>query len=118
MALVAEDTKFIYIFRTIFNGFNLARAKSLLALVHALSSVRTVNLVKVAAGMNSPASMKSTYRRIQRFVHEIRLDSGLLAAFLVKLAGIQMPCTLVMDRTNLSLRPTTPCTPAITSPGP
>jgi hypothetical protein len=65
-----------------------------------MSSARSVNLVKVAAGMNSKSLQQSTYRKIQRFIHDIRLEPKLLAPFLLRLVGISAPYTLIMDRTN------------------
>lgn len=65
-----------------------------------MSSARSVNLVKMAAAMNSKVLPKSIYRRIQRFIHYIRLDPQLLAPFLLRLLGIKAPYTLIMDRTN------------------
>jgi hypothetical protein len=100
MAPITQDTKFIDIFRTFFVGFNFARLKTLAELVQAISSVRSVNLVKVAAGMHSKSLPDSSYRRIQRFIHDIRLDPKLLAPYLLRLAGIKAPYTLIMDRTN------------------
>ncbi len=100
MSPIIQDTKFIDIFRTFFEGFNLARLKTLVELIQAMSSARSVNLVKVAAGMKSDALPDSTYRRIQRFIYDIRLDPKLLAPFLLRLVGIKVPYTLIMDRTN------------------
>lgn len=100
MAPVTQDTKFIDIFRTFFVGFNLARIKTLAEMIQALSAARSVNLVKVAAGMNRKVSPENTYWRIQRFIHDIRLESHLLAPFILRLAGIQAPYTLILDRTN------------------
>jgi len=100
MAPSTQETKFIDIFRTFFVGFNFARLKTLAELIQAMSSVRSVNLVKVAAGMYNKALPDSSYRRIQRFIHDIRLDPKLLATFLLRLASIKAPYTLIMDRTN------------------
>jgi len=100
MATITQDTRFIDIFRTFFEGFNLAWLKTLVELIQAMSSARSVNLVKVAAGMRSGALPDSTYRRIQRFIHDIRLDPKLLAPFILRLVGIKAPYTLIMDRTN------------------
>ncbi len=100
MAPVTQDTKFIDIFRTFFEGFNLGRLKTLVEFVQAMSSARSVNLVKVAAAMKRGVLPDSAYRRVQRFIHDIRLDPKLLAPFLLRLVGIKAPYTLIMDRTN------------------
>ncbi len=100
MAPITQDAKFIAILRTFFVGFNFALLKTLAELIQAMSSARSVNLVKVAAGMKSKMLPESNYRRIQKFIHDIRLDPKLLAPFLLRLAGIKAPYTLIMDRTN------------------
>lgn len=100
MAFVTQDSKFIDIFRTFFVGFNIARIKTLSTLIHALSAARSVNLVKVAASMNTGTLQDSNYRRVQRFIHEIRFSPHLLSPFLLRLAGIKGPFTLILDRTN------------------
>jgi hypothetical protein len=100
MAPITQDTKFIEIFRTFFVGFNFARIKTLAEMIQALSAARPVNLVKVAAGMNRKVSPENTYRRMPRFIHDIRLESNLLAPFILRLAGIKAPYTLILDRTK------------------
>lgn len=91
MAPVTQDTQFIDIFRTFFVGFNLTRIKTLAEMIYALSSARSVNPEKVASGMNHKVSQESTHRRIQRFIHDVRLEPQLLAPFLIRLAGIKAP---------------------------
>lgn len=100
MAPITQDTKFIDIFHSFFEGFNLARTKSLYLIVQALAAVSSINLVRVAAGMKTHVSKESNYRRLQHFIHEIRFDQRSLAAFLLRLAGLKPPYTLVLDRTN------------------
>lgn len=100
MAPVTQDTNLIDIFRTFFVGFNLARAKTLAEMIQALSSARSVNLVKIASGVRRKILPDSTYRRIHRFIHDIRIDPHLLAQFLIRFAGIKAPYTLILDRTN------------------
>lgn len=100
MAPASQNTKFIDIFHSFFEGFNLARTKSLYLIVQALAAVSSINLVRVAAGMKTNVSQQSNYRRIQHFIHEIRFDQASLAMFLLRLAGLKPPYTLVLDRTN------------------
>lgn len=97
---MAQDSKFIDIFRTFFVGYNLGRIKTLATLIQALSAARSVNLMKIASCMNTGALLDSNYRRVQRFIHEIWLAPCFLAPFLLRLAGIQGPYTLILDRTN------------------
>jgi len=100
MAAKAQSIAFIDIFRTFFVRLNLARIKTLASLIRALSAARSVNLVKVAASMDSGKPPESNYRKAQRFIHEIRLLPQMLAPFLLQLAGIKGPNTLILDRTN------------------
>jgi hypothetical protein len=44
MAPASQDTKFIDIFHSFFEGFNLARTKSLYLIVQALAAVSSINL--------------------------------------------------------------------------
>jgi len=65
--------------------------------------VGTVNLVKIAIGMGSNADAKSNYRRIQRFIDQVRWCHKTLVPLLLKWSGIQGPLTLIIDRTNWKL---------------
>ena len=65
--------------------------------------VGTVNLVKVAIGMHSKAGAKSNYRRIQRFITQVRWCYEQLVPLILKWSGIHGPLTLVIDRTNWKL---------------
>jgi len=100
MAFAHEDREFIDIFRRFFTSFHGARLKTLLLIVQAMASVGSINLVKVAAGLKTDVSTSSNYRRIQHFIYEIRFTPESLIPFLLKLAGIEAPFTLILDRTN------------------
>jgi len=100
MAIRTQNTEFIDIFRVFFTGFHGARIKTLLLLVQALASVGSINLVRLAAGLKTEVDPESNYRRIQRFIHEIKFSSESLVPFLLKLVGITAPYTLILDRTN------------------
>ncbi len=62
-----------------------ARVKFIAAFVLALIQVTTVNLVRIANGLNGNADRKSNYRRIQRFFALFDLDYDLLAKRVVTL---------------------------------
>lgn len=100
MATITQDTKFIDIFRSVFKDFHGARLKFLFLLIQAVSSAGTINLVKVAAALRTKVDASSNYRRIQRFIHNVRLPFHLLAPFLLRLVGLQAPYNLILDRTN------------------
>lgn len=100
MATKTQNTNFIDIVQSSFVGFNLARSKTLWQIVQAMSSTCSVNLVKIAAAMKSQTIPASTYRRVQRFIHDMRFDSSFMAQFLLNIAGIKSPYTLILDRTN------------------
>jgi hypothetical protein len=65
--------------------------------------VGTVNLVKVAIGMTTDADTHSNYRRIQRFMDQVRWCFHSLVPLILKWSGIDGPLTLVIDRTNWKL---------------
>jgi hypothetical protein len=65
--------------------------------------VGTVNLVKVAIGMSTDADANSNYRRIQRFIEQVRWCYHTLVPLILKWSGIDRPLTLVIDRTNWKL---------------
>ncbi|MEO5583126.1 MAG: IS4 family transposase [Saprospiraceae bacterium] len=57
-------------------------------------------MVKAAAALKTKVDPSSNYRRIQRFIHDVRIDPKHLAPFLLRLAGLEAPYTLILDRTN------------------
>jgi len=100
MATTTQDTEFINISSTFFKDFHKPRLQLLFLLVQALSTIGSINLVKLAAGLKSPVAFSSNYQRIQRFIHHIRFEPSSLAPFILRLAGIVGPYTMMMDRTN------------------
>ena len=100
IAPVTQDAKLVDLFRTFFLGFNVARVKTIVSMIHDLSSARSVNLVTFAAGMVTGKLPESNYRIARGFIHEIRIDSQFLAPFLLPLFGIKGPFTLILHRTN------------------
>lgn len=65
--------------------------------------VGTVNLVKIAIGMGTDVQYDSNYRRLQRFINEVRWCWTTLIPMILKWSGIEGPITLIIDRTNWKL---------------
>ena len=82
-------------------GWHKARSDMLAKLVIAIIRVTTVNLAKLASGLNGRAKWDSKYRSIQRFFKHFHMSLEEIARFLVSLFPIDGgPWTLAMDRTN------------------
>jgi hypothetical protein len=79
---------------------NLARIKFFGLFVCALCKVQTVGFEKLAVGFDSEVKIASSLRRIQRFMSEYILDSGLIARLVFALLPDEPPYRLAMDRTN------------------
>ena len=77
-----------------------ARVKFIAAFVLALIQVTTVNLVRIANGLNGNADRKSNYRRIQRFFALFDLDYDLLAELVVTLLPHRKDWLITLDRTH------------------
>ena len=77
-----------------------ARVKFIAAFVLALIQVTTVNLVRIANGLNGTADRKSNYRRIQRFLALFDLDYDLLAEVVVTLLPPRKDWLITLDRTH------------------
>ena len=60
----------------------------------------TVNLVRIANGLNGNADRKSNYRRIQRFFALFDLDYDLLAERVVRLLPPRKDWLITLDRTH------------------
>ena len=56
-----------------------ARVKFVASFILALLQVTTVNLIRIANGLNGQADKKSNYRRIQRFFALFEIDSDQIA---------------------------------------
>ncbi len=100
MTRKGEDKIFNDGFHPFFAKLDKRRSKLLFLIIQAMSSVGTVNLVKVAAGLKTEVSQQSNYRRIQRYIHEVRLGFGVLSPLIISLSGVCAPYTLLLDRTN------------------
>lgn len=100
MATDNKSKEFFDNFRSFFHSFDKRRITFLYLIVQAISLVQNVNLVKIACALCTDIETESNYRRIQRFMAQVRLDKVLLAKFLIRLSGISGPYTLLIDRTN------------------
>jgi hypothetical protein len=83
-------------------GWHGARLNFLALFLIALIRVRTVNLVEVATGFRSDALTESSYKRLQRFFKDYKLDNELIARAIVELVGIPHPWVLSIDKTDWS----------------
>ena len=80
--------------------WNKARIKFVTRFLLALYAVQTVNLSILATAFSGRAKEESNYKRLQRFLREFELPYAQLAAFVVKLLGVEGPYDLALDRTN------------------
>jgi hypothetical protein len=80
--------------------WNKARIKFVTRFLLALYAVQTVNLSILATAFSGRAKEESNSKRLQRFLREFELPYAELAAFVVKLLGVEGPYTLALDRTN------------------
>lgn len=97
MKLISELGKSI-------NGFlqlDKRRMDCFVKLVVALMIMQTVNLKKLSCAMFGSAQTESSYRRLQRFFSQQRLNYNALARLLVNLFGFNSgKHYLILDRTN------------------
>ena len=100
MAIKTQDKEFIDILKSFFVDLHKPRLEFLFLMIQSITTVGTINLVKVASGIKSKIDSLSSYRRIQRFIHHIQFTSSQLVPFLLRLSGVDGPYTLIMDRTN------------------
>ncbi len=100
MVSKVQDSRFFKVFLLHFKGMDKRRVQFLYLLVRAISSVGTINLVKVAIAIQNDVSRSSNYRRIQRFIAGVSVNFDELIPFIIRLAGVQDPYTLLLDRTN------------------
>ncbi len=70
------------------------------AFILSLLKVMTVNLTKIANGLNGRVDKRSNYRRIQRFLALFELDYGLMAQLMLHLLPPQRKWLMTMDRTT------------------
>lgn len=83
--------------------WNKARIKLLAAVVVALLSAQSINLMKLALLMPTSAKVPSAYKRLQRFLADFAPDMDTFARLLSSLCKIAPPWNLAIDRTNWKL---------------
>jgi hypothetical protein len=83
-------------------AFNLARIKCLALIILALIEARSVNLTRIAGFCNSKTALSSRYRRLQRFIQQVKFPPAKLALLLLHMMGIKPTdrLILILDRTN------------------
>src|SRR4051794_2730112 len=77
-----------------------ARIKFFVLLLTALCKLQTVCFERLAEGMDSPAQISSSLRRIQRFFAAFVIDKDPIARLLFSLLSCQSNLIISIDRTN------------------
>ena len=77
-----------------------ARVMFISAFILSLLKVMTVNLTKIANGLNGRVEKRSNYRRIQRFLALFEVDYLLMAELMVHLLPPHRTWQVTMDRTT------------------
>jgi hypothetical protein len=77
-----------------------SRLETLISLLIAIVSGRTVNLSHVACHLPGEALHASRYRRLQRFFQHVRLDQDAVARLVIAMLNLHRPIPLALDRTN------------------
>lgn len=99
-----KDTQLLSVFTSHFQGeLNLARIRLMCFFITALCKVKSVNYSKLSSGFTTKSLACSCFRRIQRFMCEVKLPIKLVATLIFKLLPHQESLVLVMDRTNWKL---------------
>lgn len=80
-----------------------SRLETLIALLIAMVSSRTVNLSHAACHLPGKAVHASRYRRLQRFFQYIRLDQDVVAQLIIEMLNLHRSVPLALDRTNWQL---------------
>jgi len=79
---------------------NLARIKFFGLFICSLCKLQTVCFEKLATAFETESKSGSSLRRIQRFMADYALDTGLIARMVYMLLPHDPPYRLAMDRTN------------------
>jgi hypothetical protein len=101
-----ETTKVCDKYSVLFNyfstqlGWHRARIKFFVLLITALCKLQTVCFEQLAAGIDSPAQISSSLRRIQRFFAAFIIDKDPIARLLFSLLPCQSNLLISLDRTN------------------
>jgi hypothetical protein len=83
--------------------WHLARLKFTAGFIVTLLVVNTVNLTKLAAGLNGQVQRASNYRRLQRFFKDFKLEQKQVSQLLLSLIDDKGPYLVSIDRTNWKL---------------
>lgn len=83
--------------------WHLARIKFVASFILTLLVLNTVNLTKLAGGLNGLAKRSSNYRRLQRFFKDFDLDQHQIATWVLAWVGAQGSFIVSIDRTNWQL---------------
>ncbi|MBJ7898536.1 MAG: IS4 family transposase, partial [Cyanobacteria bacterium RI_101] len=81
-------------------GWHGARVSFLALFLLALLKVKTVNLKELAIGFEGSALVDSSYKRLQRFFADFKIDYIQIARIVVSWLNIPQPWILSIDRTN------------------
>jgi hypothetical protein len=76
------------------------RIAFLCSFIITLIKVQTINLTKIALGLNPKVTEQSNYRRLQRFFSNFEIELDEICKFLMVLLPIHDNFVLTMDRTN------------------
>jgi hypothetical protein len=77
-----------------------SRLETLISVLIAMVSGRTVNLTHAACHLPGEALHASRYRRLQRFFQYVCLDQDVVARLVVEMLNLNRPIPLALDRTN------------------
>jgi len=77
-----------------------SRLETLICVLIAMVSSRTVNLTHAACHLPGEALHASRYRRLQRFFQYVRLDQDAVARLVIEMLNLNRPIPLALDRTN------------------
>jgi Transposase DDE domain len=82
-------------------GWNKARMTCFVSMLVALFKVRTINLMELACGFSSKATLDSRYKRVRRFFKDFTISFPLVACWVVQFFRLtEQRLYLSMDRTN------------------
>ena len=76
------------------------RLETMVCLLIAMVSGRTVNLTHAACHLPGETLHASRYRRLQRFFQHVRLDQDVVARLVIEMLNLYRPIPLALDRTN------------------
>jgi hypothetical protein len=95
-----STNELLNVFKSSFEGMNLARISFISHFIIALCKVRSVNLVEISAGFDNQTKASSNYRRIQNFLLKFDLSEDQIYKFIFSLLPNKNNLILALDRTN------------------